>query len=168
VFKAIIGSLFVLTSLAFLAGCGRDGTGTASPEAASTAATAPAGSDASKPHPVPSAAPGADIDLSGIARAEGGKTIREIYDEKDQLAGKPVSVRGKIVKANAGIMGKNWLHLRDGYGTGTTSDLTVTTSAVVPKVGDTVLVTGKVSLNKDFGMGYQYDVIIEDADVKVE
>jgi hypothetical protein len=77
-------------------------------------------------------------------------------------------VRGKIVKANAGIMGKNWLHLRDGYATGTASDLTVTTSAVAPKVGDTVLVTGKVSLNKDFGMGYQYDVIIEDAEVKVE
>ena len=166
--KAIIGSLFVLTSLALLAGCGKDGTGTAPPDAASTAATAPAGPDSSKPHPLPAAAPAAEIDLSNIARAEGGKTIKEIYAEKEQLGGKEVVVRGKVVKVNASIMGKNWLHVRDGYSTDKTGDLTVTTPGVLPKPGDTVLVTGKVSLNKDFGMGYQYDVIIEDAEVKVE
>ena len=65
-------------------------------------------------------------------------------------------------------MGKNWLHVRDGTGSGNTSDLTVTTSGDLPEVGDTVVVTGQVSLNKDFGLGYQYDVILEDAEVTVE
>jgi hypothetical protein len=65
-------------------------------------------------------------------------------------------------------MGKNWLHVRDGSGAEGTNDLTVTTAGAMPNVGDTVVVTGPVVLNKDFGMGYQYDVLIEDAQVTVE
>jgi hypothetical protein len=91
-----------------------------------------------------------------------------VFAEKDALVGKPVTVRGKVVKANSGIMGKNWIHVRDGSGSDGTNDLTVTTTTAQPNVGDTVLVTGPVSLNKDFGMGYQYDVIVEDAQVTVE
>ena len=106
--------------------------------------------------------------LSGIGKAEGGKTVAEVFAEKDQLGGQAVTVRGKVVKTNANIMGKNWLHVRDGSGAEGTNDLTVTTAAHLPGVGDTVLVTGQVSLNKDFGMGYAYDVIVEDAEVKVE
>jgi len=98
----------------------------------------------------------------------GGKTVAEVFAEKDQLGGQAVTVRGKVVKTNANIMGKNWLHVRDGSGAEGTNDLTVTTAAHLPSVGDTVLVTGQVSLNKDFGMGYAYDVIVEDAEVKVE
>jgi hypothetical protein len=64
-------------------------------------------------------------------------------------------------------MGKNWLHIRDGTGSEGSNDLVVTTAAEV-KVGDTVLVSGAVSLNKDFGAGYKYAVIIEDAKLAVE
>ena len=66
-------------------------------------------------------------------------------------------------------MGKNWLHIRDGSGSADKSDndLTVTTSTPA-KLGDTVLVTGLVSLNKDFGAGYKYTVILDDAKVTVE
>lgn len=120
-----------------------------------------------QPHPVP-AVSGTDIDLSGIARAEGGRTVAEIFAAKDRLAGKKVLVRGKVVKANAGILDRNWLHVRDGTGTEDANDLTVTTTAVLPKVGDTVLVTGKVALDKDFGFGYRYPVIVEDAEIVVE
>jgi hypothetical protein len=131
------------------------------PEAATTAAAPqmPAGH--------PTAEPGAEVDLSGIAKAEGGKTVAEVFAEKDALAGQPVTVRGKVVKVNAGIMGKNWLHVRDGSGAEGTNDLTVTTAGTLPAVGDTVVVTGPVTLNKDFGMGYTYDVIVEDAAVQV-
>ena len=74
-----------------------------------------------------------------------------------------------MVKFNQQIMGKNWLHIRDGSGEADakTNDLTVTTG-VTAKVGDTVLVTGKLVLDKDFGYGYKYAVIIEDAKVTVE
>jgi hypothetical protein len=65
-------------------------------------------------------------------------------------------------------MGKNWLHVRDGSGAEGTNDLTVTTASVLPEVGSTVVVSGPLTLDKDFGMGYQYDVIIEDAEVVVE
>ena len=78
-------------------------------------------------------------------------------------------MRGKIVKYNSQILGKNWLHLRDGSGSveKMDHDLMVTTSTKV-KVGDTVLVEGIVSLNKDFGAGYKYEVILDDAKVTVE
>jgi hypothetical protein len=64
-------------------------------------------------------------------------------------------------------MGKNWLHLQDGSGSEGTNDLTVTTGTTV-KVGDMVLVSGVVSVDRDFGYGYSYEVIIEDAEVTVE
>jgi len=109
------------------------------------------------------------FDLTGIKRAEGGKTIREIYAGKNKLAGKTVSVRGKVVKYNAMIMGKNWLHIRDGSGNADdkNNDLTVTTGDGAT-LGATVLVTGLVSTNRDFGAGYKYNVIIENAKVIIE
>ena len=109
------------------------------------------------------------VDLTGIKRADGGKTIQEIFAAQSKLAGKPVSVRGKVVKYNAEIMGKNWLHIQDGSGSAEKSnnDLTVTTTTPA-KVGDTVLVTGSVTTNKDFGAGYKYTVILDDAKVTVE
>lgn len=117
---------------------------------------------------MPSAEAVANVDLTGIAKAEGGKTVAELFAEKDQLAGQKVSVRGKVVKASAKIMDRYWLHVRDGSGTEGANDLTVTTTAEPPKVGDTVVVTGQLAVNKDFGIGYQYDVIVEDAAVTVE
>ena len=77
--------------------------------------------------------------------------LAEVFAGKDQLAGKPVVVRGKVVKTNANIMGKNWLHVRDGSGAEGTNDLTVTMAGTAPNVGDTVVVKGTVALNKDFG-----------------
>ena len=107
------------------------------------------------------------VDLSGITAAEGGVTVEDMFSKKAELAGKSVSVRGKVVKFTPEIMGKNWIHLQDGTGAEGTSDLTVTTSATA-KMGDTVTVSGVVVIDKDFGYGYAYDVIIEDAEVTVE
>lgn len=161
--KLLIGALLALFVLLSAAGCGRE-----DPAPAATPAGAPTASmPATQPHPVP-AAPADTVDLDGIEKADGGRTIAEIFAEKDQLAGQPVLFRGKVVKTNPGIMGRNWLHIRDGSGAEGTNDLTVTTIDVLPNVGDTVLVSGPLEVNKDFGMGYQYEAIIEDADVRVE
>jgi hypothetical protein len=108
-----------------------------------------------------------NIDLSGIKKAEGGKSVAELYANKDSLSGKEVTIRGKVVKFSASIMGKNWIHLQDGTGGTGTNDLTVTTSATAA-VGDTVVVKGVLATDKDFGYGYKYDVILEDATVTVE
>ena len=119
--------------------------------------------------PLPHKSTPKEIDVSGVEKAEGGKTVAEIYADKADLSGKKVTLRGRVVKFNAQIMGKNWLHVRDGSGDAAagTNDLTVTTAAAA-QVGDTVLVTGEVHLDKDFGYGYKYNVIIEDAQVVVE
>jgi hypothetical protein len=111
------------------------------------------------------AAKDANVTFSGIKKAD--KTVGEIFAGKSGLSGKDVSVRGKVVKFSPQIMGKNWIHVQDGTGQAGGNDLTVTTLNEA-KVGDTVVVTGKVTLNKDFGMGYKYDLIIEDGKIKVE
>ena len=107
------------------------------------------------------------VEIKGVEKAKGGKTVAEVFQGKADLAGKEVAVRGKVVKVSSGIMGKNWVHVQDGSGSAGTNDLTVTTDAVV-KVGDTVLVQGKVTTNKDFGFGYKYDVIVENGTVAKE
>lgn len=109
-----------------------------------------------------------EVDLSGIAKAEGGKTVGEIFDERASLAGQPVTVRGRVVKFTPAVMGKNWIHLRDGtQGKNQSDDLTVTSDQSA-EVGNTVLVRGVVAVDRDLGFGYHYEVLIEDASVTVE
>jgi hypothetical protein len=103
--------------------------------------------------------------ISGVVKAD--KTVAEVYAEKGSLAGKSIKVRGKVVKFSPEIMGKNWIHVQDGSGSEGNNDLTVTTKSIA-KQGDTILVSGVVVVDKDFGYGYQYPVIIEDAAVTVE
>jgi hypothetical protein len=171
--KTTIGTALVLTLALSVAACSKEPPAPAATSPAATSPGAPAASPGAPaaqmpaPHPIP-AAPTETVDLSGIEKADGGKTIAEVHADKAQLAGETVVFRGRVVKVNAGIMGKNWLHVRDGSGAEGTNDLTVTTIEVLPNVGDTVLVTGAVAIDKDFGMGYRYDLIIEDADVQVE
>jgi hypothetical protein len=107
------------------------------------------------------------VDVKGIEKAKDGKTIGDLFASKAEMKDKPVSVRGLVVKYNAGIMGSNWLHIKDGSGAAGTDDLTVTTQGTA-KVGDTVLITGVVRLEKNFGAGYKYDLMVEDAKVTVE
>jgi hypothetical protein len=111
--------------------------------------------------------PGLAVDLSNIARAPGGQTVAEVHSGRAALAGKPVVVRGRVVKFNANIMGRNWLHIRDGSGTEGNNNLTVT-SAGQAKVGDLVVVTGRLAVDKDFGSGYRYALLVEEAKLTVE
>ena len=160
--KATVRSLLAVAAVVIVAGCSRE-----QPAKPASHPEMPPADMSAEPHPAPSASQ-PTVDVSGIARAEGGKTIAEVFAEKDQLAGTTVVLRGKVVKVNANIMGRNWLHVRDGSGAEGTNDLTVTSTNVLPSVGDIVVVRGPVGLNKDLGMGYQYDVIIEDAEVTIE
>ncbi len=103
-----------------------------------------------------------------IQKAEGGKTVAEIWSGKATLSGKQVTVRAKVVKVAPNIMGKTFLHLRDGTGTEGSNDLTVTTTNEVVRVGMVVLASGTVVTDKDFGSGYKYAVILEEATVTVK
>lgn len=105
--------------------------------------------------------------VSSIAKAKGGYTVEELFAKKDKLKGKKVAVRGKVAKISEGIMGRTWIHLQDGSGKPGTNDITITTNQSA-RVGDIVLITGNLITDKDFGAGYKYAVIVEDATVKVE
>jgi hypothetical protein len=107
------------------------------------------------------------LDFSGIEIPDNGKNVAALYADKKNLSGKEVIVRGVVVKYTAGVMKKNWFHIRDGSGSAGTDDLTVTTSAVV-KVGDVVVARGVLNLDLDFGMGYKYEILLEDATVVIE
>jgi hypothetical protein len=110
----------------------------------------------------------ADVGRIDVKKAEGasGKTVAELFAQKASLKGQEVAVRGKVVKFTAGVMGRNWIHLRDGSGSREKKDddVTITTNDAVA-VGDVVLVRGTVGLDKDFGAGYVYAVLIEGATV---
>ncbi len=110
-----------------------------------------------------------DVGDVNLPKAAGpnARTVAEILTKSGELKGKAVVVRGKIVKYNGAIMGKNWLHIRDGSGSGAdnSNDVLVTTNNQA-KVGDVVLVEGIVRTDKDFGAGYSYKVLIEDAKLK--
>ncbi|MBI4843195.1 MAG: DNA-binding protein [Nitrospirae bacterium] len=86
-------------------------------------------------------------------------TINELYQKKDTLNKKTVTVKGMVVKVSTGIMGKNWVHIQDG----TAKDDLVVTTDTVPLEGSVVTVKGTLSKDKDFGAGYVYAVLIEDA-----
>ena len=104
-----------------------------------------------------------------IAAPQGGRSIADVWANRTSLAGKSVTVRGKVVKFNGGILGHNWLHLQDGSGKPAdgSNDITVTTSQdVVVNVGDTVTVTGTVAIDKDFTAGYAYPVMLENGVVR--
>ena len=96
--------------------------------------------------------------------AQNGYTVGELYAEAVNLNDQKVTVKGRVVKISPNIMGKNWLHIQDGTGDPTTNthDLVVTSSAMVEK-GTIISLEGVLAAGKDFGFGYRYDVLIEDA-----
>ena len=104
-----------------------------------------------------------------VAAYEEGKDIAYVYANKDELAGQPVTLRGKVVKYNPGILGWNFVHIQDGSGDAAAgnNDLIVTTRADTA-VGETVVLSGTLVLDKDFGAGYSYPVLLEDASVTSE
>ena len=135
------------------------------PPAAKAAAAAPAAQAHSSPHGSGAKEPAVTIGKIDKATGAEGRTVVEVNQQAKQLAGKNVQVRGKVVKVSTNIMGRNWVHLRDGTGADGSNDLLVTTTQT-PKVGDVVLARGVVRVNADFGSGYSYPVLVEKATLK--
>jgi len=97
--------------------------------------------------------------------APGGITIAELYKNRKKYENTKVIIRGKVVKTNNGIMDRNWVHLKDGTSDGNKSDLTFTTQELV-EVGPIVTFEGVVTLDKDYGAGYIYPLVVENATLK--
>jgi hypothetical protein len=138
--------------------------GSGAAAAAAKGAGAPAaGADLSQIHKGVGQAP--DLGVVKVAKAEGAnaRTVAEVNAERAGLRDKPVVIRAKVVKVTPGVMGKNWIHLRDGTGSAADgSNDVVVTSKDEPKVGDVVVARGLVRTDVNLGSGYAYKVLVED------
>lgn len=135
---------------------------------------------AADPHMVPGASPSGpdfdqihggsartpDVGMVKVAKAEGasGRTVAEVYADRLALKDQRVTIHAKVVKVTANVMGKNWVHLRDGSGlVADNSNEILATSKEAPKVGDVVIAKGVVKTDVNLGYGYVYKVLVEDA-----
>lgn len=110
--------------------------------------------------------PPSEMNFKESKNVPGAIKLNELIAQKAKYNGKQVTVSGEIVKANYGIMGKNWYHLQDGTKIGGKNcDFTITSAENLP-MGAKVGFEGKLVLNKDFGSGYKYDILMEDATFK--
>jgi len=100
-----------------------------------------------------------DISIEPVA---GGISLADLFANRAAHADKTVTVKGKVTKVNRAIMGKNWVHLQDGTGDADNYSLTITTEEEV-NVDNIVAFTGTINLDKDFGAGYKYEIIMQDA-----
>ncbi|GEM_PF-1262650 len=98
-----------------------------------------------------------------IAKPSGGYTIAELYSKKSDLNGTSVSVAGRVTKVSKGIMGRDWIHIVDDSRDASAGDFTITSPSSNVNVDEVVVVTGKLNTDVDFGYGYFYPVIIENA-----
>ena len=99
------------------------------------------------------------VNASEVERASSTK-IKELISNSKKYAGKEVEITGKVVKVNANIMDRHWVHIKDA--SADDYDFVLTTKAVVP-VGHIVTFKGRFKTNVDFGSGYRFDYILEDA-----
>jgi hypothetical protein len=101
-----------------------------------------------------------------IPKADGDYAYRvgELFAKAKELHNQKVRVRGKVVKVSTAIMGRNWVHLQDGSGDplSNSHDL-VFTGEMAPEVGAIVVLEGVLAADKDFGAGYSYKAIVEQA-----
>lgn len=97
-----------------------------------------------------------------VAPAQDGLTIAKLYADRSNYDGKKIKMKGQVTKINDGVMDKNWIHIQDGTKDGDNFDLTITTQDMV-NMDEVVTFEGTIHLKKDFGYGYFYEVIMEDA-----
>ena len=110
---------------------------------------------------------GPAVDIGKVEKAKGGLTVFEIISESKNLAGKNILVRAKVTRFTGNIMGKNWIRVRDGSGDNGQNELVVTTGDEA-RIGDVILISGIVSVDRDFGFGKKYQVIVENAKITEE
>jgi hypothetical protein len=93
-----------------------------------------------------------------IVEHKGSIKIAELVKDPNKYAGKTVQLSGICTKINAGIMDRNWIHIKDG--SKDDFDLVITSNTFIPE-GKSITMKALVTLNKDFGAGYKYDLILE-------
>ena len=151
-------TLFLFITLITLSACNpshKDGS------AVTTEGTTTQDTTQKSPHQSVSAEATGDIN---VGPPNGGITIAELLNNKTKYSGQVVKVQGLVVKLNNGIMNRNWIHIKDASINSENKDLTVTTTESAA-LGDIVTFEGKIAVDKDFGSGYTYEIIMEEAKI---
>jgi predicted RNA-binding protein len=103
------------------------------------------------------------LDIS-VEVAQDGISIADLISDMKSYDGKTVRIRGQVTKYNADIMDKNWIHIQDGTEYDGKFDLTITSDVAV-ETGNVLSFEGKIALDRDFGFGYFYEIIMEEAKI---
>lgn len=101
-----------------------------------------------------------------IDKSDGELTIADLFENRSKYSGQKVIIKGLVGKVNKAVMGKNWIHLQDGTNFSGNFDLTITSQDIV-NTDEVATFEGVISLNKNFGSGYFYELIMEDA-IKID
>jgi len=104
--------------------------------------------------------------LTSSYKKAGTITIAELFQNRSKYATKNITIRGKVTKVSMGIMKRNWVHIADGSRFQNMDDIVFTSTNATPKQGDIISATGTVTIDKDFGYGYFYPVIVEKSSFK--
>lgn len=108
--------------------------------------------------------PAVEVQNISVEAPKGGHSLAYVFENKTKLKDKSIIIKGQVVKFSANIMGVNWIHIQDGTNFNGINDMTVTSAEDIQyQIGDIVTFKGILHLNKDFGAGYKYDYIVEEA-----
>ena len=91
-------------------------------------------------------------------------SLSDLYKFRESFAGKTIQIKGEVTRYSSNILGKNWIHLEDGSIQKGQKDIVITIDEEV-KVGDKITVEGPITINRDFGSGYKFDVMMENAKI---
>ena len=106
----------------------------------------------------------AEIEETTVEATTHDISVEELIKNKEKYSNQTVRLKGKVSKYNPDIMNINWIHIKDGTSFNGKSDVTATSTTAV-KLGDTISIEGKVTLDKNFGSGYIYPILIENATI---
>lgn len=95
-----------------------------------------------------------------IQQPENGTSIEKLLSDPESFENKTIVTKGQVIKVNKNILDRNWVHIKDGTTFKDKTQITITTADSV-NIGDVVTFKGNVTLEKDFGYGYVYPVLIE-------
>ena len=87
-------------------------------------------------------------------------TLTELLNDPQRFEGELIEISGLCTKVNTNIMDRNWIHLKADEDA---AEELVATSKEAPAVGETIVLHAIVRLNKDFGAGYVYPILLEEA-----
>lgn len=104
--------------------------------------------------------------MQSLYDVTGTITIADLVSNRDSYITKEITIKGVVTKVSLNIMKKSWVHIDDGSSFKNINSIIFTTKGLAPDVGDIVYAKGRVEKDVDFGFGYFYPIIVQNATFK--